>query len=387
MIWKSNRFDPEKVAEELSRRPEKIPWHRRLVVADWLATQAQAGTASAHIPLVQLLARDPKWEVRKRVAEVLEHLPEPLMHELAGELLKDHNAYVSRAAAEAEQRFESAKQHLDKQKDSALLLGQYSRIVSRHGKTAARSGHAMARTRYRKLVRSLNHDWTSLLASMGGTESLASALTREGHRLAATASQVHQAKLVMQAYVRELSTYTGSAGVTRRAVRLRTLVRHAHELARSALKDQGFDLAAVAADVSVPAALTAVVSQQSLTVALVNLLKNAYEAHYAGGGLVLGPGKVSIEAKAHDDHVTILIKDSGRGIAEEDLKYLRTFIPGQKSNTKPVSSGFGLPTAYEIVMAHDGDLEITSQPGAGTIVTITLPQPQEGQWRTGSPRR
>jgi two-component system NtrC family sensor kinase len=67
----------------------------------------------------------------------------------------------------------------------------------------------------------------------------------------------------------------------------------------------------------------------------------------------------------------IRIADSGCGIAGEDIE--KIFDPGFTTKGVGVGTGLGLPTCKKIVEIHRGTIEIESQPGAGTVVTLSLP--------------
>ena len=67
--------------------------------------------------------------------------------------------------------------------------------------------------------------------------------------------------------------------------------------------------------------------------------------------------------------VVVSISDSGRGMDEATMS--RIFEPF--FTTRPNGNGFGLATAREIVLEHNGTLEVQSAPGAGTRFDIWLP--------------
>lgn len=92
------------------------------------------------------------------------------------------------------------------------------------------------------------------------------------------------------------------------------------------------------------------------------ILRNAIEASSQGGRLCIsssfGPGGV-----------TVRIEDGGKGIPREILD--RVFVP--YFTTKSEGIGLGLPMAKKIVEAHQGAIELKSEDGKGTTVTIHLP--------------
>ncbi|HLP12525.1 MAG TPA: ATP-binding protein [Flavobacteriales bacterium] len=73
-----------------------------------------------------------------------------------------------------------------------------------------------------------------------------------------------------------------------------------------------------------------------------------------------------------DEKIIIVVKDSGIGIPEEELKYI--YDPFfRASNTRNFEGyGIGLPLARNIVRIHKGELQVTSLEGTGTTVQITF---------------
>ena len=102
-----------------------------------------------------------------------------------------------------------------------------------------------------------------------------------------------------------------------------------------------------------------------LQAVFINLMENAAEAMPDGG-------LIKIET-SHEPvgRITIILEDTGEGIPPENLPKL--FTPF--FTTKPVGKGTGLGLAivYGVVKMHRGQIDIRSEVGKGTIVTITLP--------------
>ena len=94
------------------------------------------------------------------------------------------------------------------------------------------------------------------------------------------------------------------------------------------------------------------------------LLMNSIEA-------ISGAGEIRIRTWETEDRLMVSIADSGRGIASENLG--KIFDPGFTTKGVGVGTGLGLPTCQKIVEKHFGTIEIESQLGAGTVVTLGLP--------------
>lgn len=91
-----------------------------------------------------------------------------------------------------------------------------------------------------------------------------------------------------------------------------------------------------------------------------NLMRNAAEAMGTSGGTL------SVETISDHEHPTLVVRDTGPGIAEERLR--RVFDPFY--TTKERGSGLGLAITHSIVEAHGAEISIDSRDGEGTEVRI-----------------
>ena len=114
---------------------------------------------------------------------------------------------------------------------------------------------------------------------------------------------------------------------------------------------------------------------QELNQLYMSLLQNACQA------LDQSSGRIVVRTAAEEGFVTIIIADNGRGIPQERLRHI--FEPAFASKEGRVAMGMGLSLSYNIVSKHAGTLEIDSEPGHGTTVTIRLPT--TGLQRRGPP--
>lgn len=101
-----------------------------------------------------------------------------------------------------------------------------------------------------------------------------------------------------------------------------------------------------------------------LAEALLNILLNAVQA-------VADDGEIRVRSRAGEDGLIFEISDNGGGIPPERLG--RVFDPFYTTRPVGEGTGLGLTVARDIIQAHGGHIAIASEPGHGTLVTVTLP--------------
>jgi len=105
---------------------------------------------------------------------------------------------------------------------------------------------------------------------------------------------------------------------------------------------------------------------------LTNLLDNAVKYSPQGAGV-----EVSVAVVQHDgeDYAMLRVRDHGRGIPAKDLaRVFDRFYRGSNVDAETSGSGLGLAVARQIVAQHGGAIEIDSQPGIGTVVSLRVPR-------------
>ncbi len=184
---------------------------------------------------------------------------------------------------------------------------------------------------------------------------------RARRRLTIIETQIHRMGDIIQHY---LSHSRGSANKVQ--IDVNDLVRETLLLLQPIFQQHGMEVTTSLAE-SLPQLFGDGVSLQR---ALINLLDNAVDA-------CKGEGRLEISTLARPtpgngvSGITIEIADNGAGIPPEVLpKIFDLFV-----TTKPPGkgTGFGLVICQEIIKAHGGTINVSSQVGRGTSVQIFLP--------------
>jgi putative PEP-CTERM system histidine kinase len=96
---------------------------------------------------------------------------------------------------------------------------------------------------------------------------------------------------------------------------------------------------------------------------IVNLIQNALEAS-------IEKGTVLVETRKENNHVCIQVSDTGSGMTDD---FMKNYLFKPFRTTKKAGLGIGLYQCRQIVEAHDGRIEVQSDPGKGSVFTTCLP--------------
>ena len=99
--------------------------------------------------------------------------------------------------------------------------------------------------------------------------------------------------------------------------------------------------------------------------AVSNLVKNALDHTKAGD-------TIQVEWRSFGSIIRVTIQDNGSGIAPEDLPHIFKRFYRSRFSQDTQGVGLGLPLAKAIVEAHNGTIEVDSDPGNGTRFTINF---------------
>jgi len=118
---------------------------------------------------------------------------------------------------------------------------------------------------------------------------------------------------------------------------------------------------------SAPQPLVLKADRFKLEQVFINLLDNAVK--------YTDKGEVELALGREDGKAVIKVRDTGPGIAVEHLPRIfeRFYVVDKGRSRQLGGTGLGLSIVKHIVLLHGGEVSVTSTPGAGTTVTVTLP--------------
>ncbi len=85
-------------------------------------------------------------------------------------------------------------------------------------------------------------------------------------------------------------------------------------------------------------------------------------------------GRVEISSVLDDGCVRINVRDTGAGIADEDIKHIfDRFYRADRARNRETGTGLGLSISKWIAEAHRGTIEVESTPSSGSLFSVKLP--------------
>jgi signal transduction histidine kinase len=242
-------------------------------------------------------------------------------------------------------------------------------MVAKMTRAASRAGHSMACLREERLsdaeaqLRRLQsvgakvaHELKNPLASIKGLCQLVARTPeseRTQERLAVVASEISRMETILNEY---LSFSRPLEDLRPEALDINAIARDVLDVLAGRADQAGVTLAIEGNAPPVHG------DARRLKEALINLVANAIEATSSGG-------RVTLRLRTSAGVVVLEVRDSGRGIAPEDLERIGTSF----FTTRPNGTGLGVVLAQGVINQHGGTLTYASQLGHGTTATITLP--------------
>jgi signal transduction histidine kinase len=161
---------------------------------------------------------------------------------------------------------------------------------------------------------------------------------------------------------------SGAMQLRREPVRLEEVVGRAVDLYRDVAEAKGVTLSPGKPDpTTVDDDIIVIGDRTRLEQVAANLIDNAVKYTPAGG-------RVDVTVGREAGQVVLSVRDTGVGIRPDELPRIWDRLFRGDASRSERGLGLGLSLVRAIVEAHDGMVEVQSEPGKGSTFTVRLPQ-------------
>ena len=218
----------------------------------------------------------------------------------------------------------------------------------------------------RGFIADVSHELRTPLTSIRGfVEALRDGTATDPDRQASSLEVVHEETQRMLRMIEQLLDLSrleaGQSRLQRTSIDLDELFGYIESMFTPRAEEQGVELRA---EIS-PAAPTIAADYDRLVQVLNNLVDNALRH--------TSEGSVTVSARGAEDGLQLSVRDTGEGMAPEDLDRLFDRFWQPESRSGP-GAGLGMAISREIVKAHGGRIAADSELGIGTTIVVWLPR-------------
>jgi two-component system cell cycle sensor histidine kinase/response regulator CckA len=215
-----------------------------------------------------------------------------------------------------------------------------------------------------RLASGVSHDFNNLLTAIFGYTSLARRTLSPNHPATRALDRVDDAARQAGGVTKALLTFSRESATEKRPLNLRRAVEESVRLLRRTLSAT----IALHADLEQSPPLWVRGDPTQLQQVVINLAINARDAMPGGGQLSVGLHRAG---QGDQERARLTVRDTGTGIAPEVLP--RIFEPFFTTKRPGEGTGLGLSIIHGIVSDHGGHVEVASETGRGTTVTVDFP--------------
>ena len=208
------------------------------------------------------------------------------------------------------------------------------------------------------LVQGVAHEIRNPLTTIGGFARRIKSGLKNDNRLSRYIDIILGETSRLERLVKQVQKFTDIQSATLRQGRLEMVIN-------SVIKR--FESSATHQDVKISCRLdpdlpSMNMDSDQMETAISNIMENALESMPTGGA-------IEINVTKDDDEIIIVVKDTGYGIDSDRLDAI--YDPFATSKTR--GAGLGLTMVHQIIMNHNGEINIQSETSMGTTVFIRLP--------------
>ncbi len=279
---------------------------------------------------------------------------------------------------------EGARDCLVKGELGGRALARAIRQAVDRAKVEERLRHAQRMESVGVLAGGVAHDFNNLLTIIRGNAELIATGYFDAVAGAGAARQIMAAADRGATLTRQLLTFSRRERLKTEAVELNATLAEFMNMLRRLMGPNILVTDMLCAD-----ALPMLADPGMIEQVVMNLALNAKDAMPAGGRLTIATERISVNGAAGGGELAppagpgpyalLTVTDTGTGIARDVLPHV--FEPFFTTKETGKGAGLGLATVYGVVRQHRGDVQVSSEPGRGTVFRLRLPLAEAAEAR------
>lgn len=226
------------------------------------------------------------------------------------------------------------------------------------------------------LAGGIAHDFNNILTIIKGYTSLLPMECEQPERVRAIAETIDRATLRGSELVSQLLTFARKSDGAFTSTDINQRVRETVSMLRSALAQN------IAFDLQLEEGLPEIHADPGqVERVLINLSTNARDAMPDGGKITFSTSRVRNEdiplsnGQAAEEYLRLSVTDTGCGMDEATRQHI--FEPFFTTKPRGKGTGLGMPVVYGLMQSHNGFIDVRSEPGMGTSISLFFPVPKE----------
>jgi signal transduction histidine kinase len=223
------------------------------------------------------------------------------------------------------------------------------------------------------LAGGIAHDFNNILTIIKGHASLLDLEARHPERVAEIASIIDHAARRGSDLVKQILAFARKSDGTFTMTDFNRLIEDIVSMLREAVSRN------ITFELDLDEHLPQIVADAAqIERVIINLVTNASDAMPRGGRIILstqrvaGNGEVPCLSELPDQEYLLLrVSDTGTGMDEDTRRHI--FEPFFTTKPKGKGTGLGMPVVYGLMQMHRGGIDVASEPGKGTAISLYFP--------------